>query len=269
MPIVKIKTYKKPKFEYLLRYMLDGKERLLGADGKSFVLTHNLRGKTIDGWVKQFQENETHRLRKRKNSVYLNHEIISFHRDSTKHLTMEKLELLVREYIRLRGNAMVVATAHFDKFHVHLHLCTSAIEYRTGKSMRMSRSEFATLKKDLQQYQVERFPELSKSVVRHGRKTKGWGTEKEMQFKLRTGKMSKREMVKAIVAECYRKAKSEEEFYEMLKTEGMETYVRGGRVYGVVFEKRKVRFKKLGIETKRMNKITIEYIKELTRERNK
>lgn len=263
MPIVKIKTYKKPKFEYLLRYMCESEDRLFDAQGKSFTITHNIRGNSIDAWVKQFQENETYRLRKRKNSVYINHEIISFHRDDTDSLSMEKLELLIRKYIQLRNpNGCYVAVPHFDRYHVHI--CSSAIEYRTGKSMRMSREEFAALKKNLQDYQVETFPELSRSVVRHGSKVNGT-SEKEMQYMLRTGKVSKREMVKGIVEECFSLVKAEEEFYALLNSKGLETYVRGGKVYGVIYEGRKFRFKTLSIDFLLLREVEIQRSNHLKR----
>lgn len=243
--------------------MLGEKDRLMDSQGRSLLVTHNLRGKTIDGWVKQFKENEKYRLRKRKNSVYLNHEIISFHRDSTRHLSIEKLEQLVREYFRLRGNMLAVATSHYDRYHIHLHICTSAIEYRTGKSMRMSRAELAALKKNLQEFQQERFPELSRSVVRHGKGSKRRSSEKEIQYKERTKKPSKRDQVKNMVNECFRTSKSEKEFFDRLKERELETYVRGGKVYGVVFETRKFRFKALGIDLAKERNIEVERNKEL------
>lgn len=262
--IFKNKTYKRPKFDYLLRYMMEDKERLLDDHGQTFVVRHNVRGNNIDEWAKQFRANEQHRLRKRKNSVYVNHDIISFHRDSGQFLTPEKLERIVREYIRLRNpKGMYVACAHTDRDHVHIHICTSAIEYRTGKSMRMSRQEFATLKKNIQQFQIEQYPELSRSVVNHGRKSKGRVSEKEMQFKLRTGKMSQRELVQSTVAECYRKSKSTEDFYARLKEQKLETYVRGGRVYGVVFGNRNFRFKTLGIDLSADRSVELTRNKEL------
>ena len=252
MPIVKIKTYKKPKFEYLLRYMCESQDRLFDAKGKSFTITHNIRGKTTADWVKAFKENEKYRLRKRKNSVYLNHEIISFHRDDTKCLSMEKLEELAREYIQLRNpNGCYVAVPHFDRYHVHVHICSSAVQYRTGKSMRMSREEFSDLKKSFQDYQIREFPELSRSVVRHGRKAEVKTSEKEQQFMLRTGKVSKREQVRQIVQDCQRRSSSQEEFFALLKERGMETYMRGGEVYGISHEHRKYRFQRIGIEITR------------------
>lgn len=226
--------------------MCESEDRLFDVAGKSFTITHNVRGKTIGAWARQFQENEQYRLCKRKNSVYLNHEIISFHRDDTASLSMEKLEQLVRVYIKLRNpNGCYVAVPHFDRFHVHVHICSSAIQYRTGKSMRMSRQEFTSLKKNIQDYQVREFPELSRSVVRHGRKVDGKPSEKEMQYTLRTGKVSKSEQVQQMIQDCFRRSASQDEFYALVKAQGMETYVRGGKVYGVVHAGRKYRFKQI------------------------
>ncbi|MCU0435373.1 MAG: relaxase/mobilization nuclease domain-containing protein [Bacteroidia bacterium] len=254
MPIVKIKTYKKPKFEYLLRYMCESQDRLFDASGKSFTILHNVRGKGIGDWARSFRENEQHRLRTRKNSVYLNHEIISFHRDDSDALTLPKLESLVREYIQLRNpNGCYVAVPHFDRFHVHVHICSSAVQYRTGESMRMSRGEFALLKKNIQDFQQKEFPELSRSVVRHGRKADGVTSDKEVQYMRRTGKLSKRYEVREVVQECKRRAGTQDEFYALLKVKGIETYVRGGKVYGVIYSGRRYRFTNLGIETNVIN----------------
>jgi hypothetical protein len=229
--------------------MCESQDRLFDASGKSFTILHNVRGKSIGDWARSFRENEQHRLRRRKNSVYLNHEIISFHRDDSDALTLPKLESLVREYIQLRNpNGCYVAVPHFDRFHVHVHICSSAVQYRTGESMRMSRGEFALLKKNIQDFQQKEFPELSRSVVRHGRKAADAPSDKEVQYMRRTGKLSKREDVREVVQECKRRSASEEEFYALLKAKGMETYVRGGKVYGVVVGGKRWRFEGLGIK---------------------
>ena len=246
--IVKIKTHKRATFKYMLSYMMNDKDRLLDSNGKNFVITHNMRGKSIDGWAQQFKENEKNRTRKRrKDGVYFNHEILSWHKDDTKHLSNEKLEKMIREYIQLRNkNGMYVACAHHDKNHVHVHICSSGID-RTGKAMRMSRKELFDLKKNIQQFQIDKFPELSHSVVRHGRKNKAITTDKEIQYKRRTGKQTKKEELLSILNDCQKLSKTQEDFFARLKGCKLQTYVRGGRIYGVVFENRKYRFKTLGI----------------------
>lgn len=251
--IVKIKTHKRPKFDYVLRYMLEDKSRLLD-NGKPFIITHNMKGKTIDGWVKQFRELEKGRTRKRrKDGIVLYHEILSWGRGE-KNLTPEKLEKMIRQYIKLRNpNAGYVVCVHADKQHLHAHICTAAID-RSGKNMRLSRKDLADLKKNIQQYQEREFPELTKSVVRYGRKGKRV-SEKEQQYKRRTGKVSQREFVLRMVELCHIKAKSQEDFYARLKKHGMETYMRGGKVYGVVWGSRKFRFKCLAIDAQCEKKV--------------
>ncbi len=75
----------------------------------------------------------------------------------------------------------------FDKQHYHIHICASGIEYKTGKSLRLTKPELQKLKKDIQQFQMGRFPELSNSVVQHGKKLNFVLTDKEYPIKLRTG----------------------------------------------------------------------------------
>src|SRR3972149_5445758 len=116
--IVKVKTRKKPSFKQLLNYMLHHQERLFDEENQSFLLKHNLKGDSIEEWVEQYKENETHRKLRRPDSVILSHEILSWHRDDTKNISIEKMEEMAREYIRLRNpNAIYLSVAHFDKSH--------------------------------------------------------------------------------------------------------------------------------------------------------
>ena len=254
--IVKIKSHKKPSFRKLLDYMLNDKDRLFDKSGNSFVVTHNLKGVYIEEWENQFKEIEMRRQRKRSDSVYLTHEILSWHRDDAKNISLEKMEVMAREYIRQRNpKGMFVAVPHFDKEHYHIHICASGIEYKTGKALRLSKQEFQKLKKDIQQFQLEKFPELSKSVVVHGKKDKSFITEKEYQFKLRTGRETEKENVLAILKTCYKKAMSKESFFALLQECKLQTYSRGGIITGVVFGKLKFRFKRLGFTEKRLEEL--------------
>ncbi|TND10172.1 MAG: hypothetical protein FD123_420 [Bacteroidetes bacterium] len=252
--IVKVKSHKNKSYRKLLEYMLHDKDRLSGK-GRGFLVTHNLKGNKIDEWVAQLAENETRRLRKRKDSVILTHEILSWHRDDARQITSEKMEEMVREYIRLRNpGGMYLAVPHYDKEHYHVHILVSGIEYKTGKAMRMSRAEFSDLKKNIQAYQQEQFPELSHSVVDHGKKRKARISEKEYQAGKRTGKMTKREEVRQFVESCYMHASSQEDFLERLQVCKLPVYERGGRITGVVVNGKKYRFKKLGIDVSFLGK---------------
>ncbi len=252
--------------------MLNDENRLYDRGNRSFIIAHNLRGENIEKWVSQFKENEKFRKRKRKNSVILTHEIISFHKGDSENITLEKLREIAREYIHKRNTkGMYLAVPHFDKEHYHIHICVSGVEYRHGKSLRMSKAEFQKLKKDIQNYQVERFPEISKSLVAHDRTAKARLTEKEYQLKLRTGRATKKENIMTIIDSCLQTATSKNEFYKKLKDHGLETYQRGGKTTGVISQKVKFRFNRLGLTNERMEKLDTFYNRgsELSKVRDK
>jgi hypothetical protein len=232
--------------------MMNDEDRLFDAKKQSFAITHNLKGNSIEEWVKQYKANELFRQRKRTDSVLLTHEILSWHRDDAKNITLEKMEDMAREYIRQRNpNGIFVAVPHFDKQHFHIHICASGVEYKTGKSLRLPKADLQKLKKEIQDYQVEKFPELTKSVVAHGKNEKSVLTEKEYQVKLRTGRETNKELVIAILKSCYKKAISKETFFELLKKNNLKTYDRQGNTTGVVYEGIKFRFNRLGFTEER------------------
>jgi len=252
--------------------MLYDRDRLFDDKGYSFAVTHNLKGDSIKEWVRQYQENEESRQHKRVDNVLATHEIISFHKDDAVNISLAKLEDIARRYVRERNiNGMYVAVPHFDKEHYHIHICASGIEYMTGKSMRLAKKDLGILKQKVQGYQLEKYPELSKSIVNHGSppKEKALLSEKEYQYRLRTGRATDKEQVIGMLKTCYKKANSRDTFFEMLKESGLSTYVRGGRISGVVFSDRKFRLKTLGFTEERLQELdrTLKQSKEMNRVR--
>ncbi len=263
--IIKIKSYKRiGAARGLLQYALNDRKRLFDKEGRSFVVTHNLKGQGIDEWVNEIKANEKFRKHKRRNNIFLTQEIISFHRDDSKNITLRKMQDMAREYMRLRNpNALFVAAPHFDKNHWHIHIIAAALEYRTGKSLRMSRKELSELKQNIQHYQIRKYPELLNSVVKHGRKRKSLVREREYQYKLRTGKQTKREILLSILNDISIKSKDREDFLVQLLENNLSTYIRGGRIYGIVSEGRKFRFKTLGIDIENLQRKEINRRKEM------
>jgi hypothetical protein len=254
--IIKIKSHKRPVFQKILAYMINDKDRLFDAEKKSFVVTHNLKGNTIDRWVNQFKENESFRKVKRSDSVFLTHEILSWHKEDSKNITLKKMEAMAYEYIRLRNQkGMYVAVPHFDKEHYHIHICASGIEFKTGKSLRLTKSEMQKLKVEIQNYQIEKFPELSKSIVEHDKKGRTTLSEKEYQIKLRTGRATQKEEVLMVLKSCYAKSNSRESFFELLKEKGLSTYERSGKITGVRNENFKFRFNRLGFSKEKFQEL--------------
>ena len=199
--------------------------------------------------------NEECRQHKRVNSVLLTHEIISFHKDDAKNISLDKLENIARQYVKERNiNGMFVAVPHFDKEHYHIHLCVSGIEYKTGKSMRLAKVDLQKLKKNIQQYQIDKYPELSNSLVDHEKK--GYAlSDKEHKFKERTGRATDKEQLLGMLKTCYKKANSRNDFFENLKECGLKAYIRGGRISGVVFCNKKFRLKTLGFTEERLQEL--------------
>jgi hypothetical protein len=257
--IIKIKSHKKKSsFQNLLNYMINDKDRLFDKEGKSFAITHNLKGDSIREWVEQFKSNEQYRLRKRIDSVLATHEIVSFHRDDAKNISLEKLEDLAKQYIQQRNpNGLYIAVPHFDKEHYHIHICASGIEYLTGKSLRLEKKKLSELKKNIQQYQVEKYPELSNSIVNHGKlpKDRALLSDKEYQYKQRTGRASNKEQLTGILKTCYKKAISKDGFFQKLNECGLKTYIRGGRITGIIFYEKKFRLKTLGFTEERLEEL--------------
>ncbi len=256
--IVKIKSHKNPTFSKLLNYMIHDKDRLFDNSGHSFIITHNLKDSTVKEWDNQYKINEQFRKHKRINSVMMTHEILSWHKDDAKEITLDKLEDIAREYIQKRNpNGMYVAVPHFDKEHYHVHICASGIEYRTGKTMRLAKQEMQELKQTIQQYQIDKYPKLTKSIVNHGTPKKDFAlpSEKEYQHRQRTGRATDKELVIGMLKTAYKNAVSKNDFYNKLKECGLSTYIRGGRISGIIYCERKFRLNRLGFTDERLEEL--------------
>ncbi len=242
-------------FYKLMDYMMNDQDRLFDKNAQSFAIAHNLKGSSIEEWDKQFRKNESYRLNHRKDSIVATHEMISFSKEDAKNISIDKMEDISREYIRQRNpNGMYIAVPHFDKEHYHIHLCVSGIEYKTGKGMRLGKKELQIFKQKIQQYQIEKYPELSKSVVNHGGRPKEPAlSDREYRYKMRTGRATDREQLAVKLKTCYKSSISKEDFFGKLNECGLATYIRGGKTYGVVHENKKYRFKGLGFTDKSMD----------------
>lgn len=268
--IIKIKSNKKPTFKSLLKYMFNNKDRLKDISNKSFTLIHNLKGTGIENWHTQLKENEKFRKIKRSNSVYFTHEILSWHKDDSMNLTLDKMEAMTKEYIAKRNpRGMYVATAHFDKGHYHVHILASGIAYKTGKALRMSRAELSLLKKGMQEYQIEKYPELKKSIVEIWKKVKNSIKDNEFQLKMRSNRATDKDQLLEIIKVCYKKASTLESFYKLLEEKKVTTYERVGKLIGVVYNKTKFRFSRLEIPEAQMNYLKRKVYKKIDHKKEK
>ena len=251
--IIKSMSRKTGSFGGLIEYM--DKEQKLAEEqldyqtrNKSLEETsikHLLKGNRASEWVEQFEKNQQGRKYKRSDMVLFYHEIISFSPKDTELITDEMLHDISRQYIRIRSPyAPAVATIHHDVDHLHVHFCIAGCQYKTGLANRLSKTEFAQVKKEMQEYQQTKYPQLTNSIVEHG---KGLETIKQLEFQSGERKLGKRAMVKAQVEAVFAQSNDYNQLLASLEQAGMPTYVRGGRVYGVAVEGKKYRFKTLGL----------------------
>lgn len=158
--ILKSLSRKTPSYRQLLTYINRG------SDPNFLAITHNLAANDHEheAIVTEF-EVAASRMKKRKNGVYLYHEILSAHPDD-KNVSPEMLEDVAREYIEKRAKGgLVYARAHMEPNRPpHVHLMISSTNIR-GKKIRLSIAELKSIRKELESYHRERWPELKHSLV--------------------------------------------------------------------------------------------------------
>ena len=152
---------------------------------------------------------------------------------------------MAKQYVKLRGdNILVVGTKHVAD-HFHLHLIESATQLN-GKSSRLSKKEHASIKQRLQEYQQQRYPFLSHSLPDHG-KDKKQKTKEERTSE----KFAERADLKHSLLELFETASKETaslvHLQAFLKEHGAVPYVRAGKEAGLEFGGYKFRYTRLGI----------------------
>ena len=246
--IIKSKSYKTTKsFSTVLNYIFRENERNNG-----FELTKFIKGKNLfpDELSSQFRFNEQFRINKRKNSVLLFMDILSFHPRDAERLTNDKLHQIALKYLSLRApKSIAVATVHRnEKYHTHLHLVFSGIEYKTGKSIRMSKEDFQNkVKIPMEKYQQEVFPELMLSKINHEKlrflqKEQKKDSEIIMEFE---GEISEKQKILKLLEEIFKTATCKKDFYQKLEAKELKLYSRNGKITGIEGN-RKFRFSRLG-----------------------
>ena len=204
--------------------------------------------KRIKNMVNQFSQNESKRKIQRSNANIAYHEIISFHKSDTDKLPRKVMLKIARKYAKERSpNSMVVSTMHSDKDHLHIHNVISALEFATGKPVRLSRKEFKEVKNRMEQYQDKELG-LEFSKVNHSKKKDTiLQLDIERELNLR-GKRSERQDIQDILVGVYARERKEIVHYRELEKAGLKLYSRGGKIVGVQGFRRRYRLKTLGFD---------------------
>ncbi len=135
---------------------------------KAVIVKRHIRGYDTQKWVDDFKINDDKRVFIHKNRTVLRHEIISFSPEDNHKITREMLMDFGKWYLKNRSESLGVCGVHYEES-IHLHFIISGVAV-DGKSTRISREEFKSFKIRLQEFQQQKYPELSHSIVNHSKK---------------------------------------------------------------------------------------------------
>jgi len=223
---IKTATYRAKRFREVIEYINHDKGRI--DEQNTFTIKHNLRSDTLEGIIKEFQDNDLYR-KKRKRGIVLYHEMLSYHPEDKHKISMDILEQTAQKFIELRGqHALCFAKPHIENDNIHIHFCFSGNELNSSKTLRLEKKRFRAIRLEMERFQ-NRFPELSNSIVYLNKwekdkvisQEKSIETRKETQLKKRTGKKSNKEIVSELLQNCYQESISKDDFFQRLIDRGL------------------------------------------------
>lgn len=244
--IVKSMSRKVPSFGQLIGYI----DRDEGQE--DYRIRHNVWGRNPDLIRAEFERNGN-LLQRRKNGVYLYHEIISITRAKGLSPQEQKTRLrdIAENYIAARcPDNLVFGGLHQDKEHsYHYHLMISANRAGESGRLRLSKAQFREVQVSLERHVLETYPELEQKVAIDKRSERG-RKKGEAELERRTGSRPKREEVLERVVAAYDVSRDRQSLLDALGREGLELYVRGKTLGVVDLESGKNhRLKTLDLET--------------------
>ena len=218
---------------------------------------------------KEFLDNSRYTARrKRKNGIMIYHEVLSLSRFDLSEAKPEILLDLAEHYLEARAkNALAYALPHYDSGNAHIHIIISANERKSSKKLRISKYQFQRIKKELEDYQRRKYPQLSNSIVDHTKSLKQANDRKtpEVKEKIKETRQerersrrfnkanqpkppTKKEKLNEIITKSLFKATSEAHLAKILHKERV-TYTHRGQNITTSFvgDKMKYRFSTLGL----------------------
>ena len=177
--LIKSKGHRKKSgiFRFLVNYIWSDKGK--ANEENSFSFFHNLSTFEPEKIAQEFETNDAFR-KQRSNGLALHHLIMSFSPEDSEHITHEVLHDLVTKLVELRGeDGLYFGRIHASEDHIHVHILMSSNKYRSSDSMRISKAEFNDVQREIEEYQIEKFPEISHSLVMRDRDIEFPGLEIE------------------------------------------------------------------------------------------
>ncbi|MDR1988231.1 MAG: relaxase/mobilization nuclease domain-containing protein [Candidatus Peribacteria bacterium] len=265
--IIKSTSRKTASFSQLINYLNKGK-----VSGDDYFFRHNIYSNTPYYISKEYNENYKI-LKKQKNSNALYHEIISLRRQNNMTIKEQReiLKDLMCYYTNSRANNnMVYGVIHEQHNQIHCHLVISSNELTSDRNKRLSKKEFAEIKREVQDYAYANYPKLEYEKMNNKKaRAKARVIDNEVQFKKRTGRKSERELMKERLQAIFEKSSNPQDFISTLEKEKIQAYQRG-KTFGFLDEAtgKKYRLKTLELEKEfsDMDKSFTKFTKEASQE---
>jgi len=214
-------------------------------------IRHNVWGRDPAHIRAEFERNGA-LLSRRKNGVYLYHEIISITRAQglSPEQQKDRLQSIAETYIAARcPDNMVFGGLHQDKDHsYHYHLMISSNRAGETGRLRLTKAQFREVQVGLERHVLETYPELEQKVAieKRAEHSKSRG---EAELERRTGEVPKKDQLRARVNAALENAQDRDSLMQALGRENFELYVRG-KTLGVTDHEtgQNHRLKTLGLE---------------------
>lgn len=236
-------------------------------DDTSFPpIYHNIPESTPESAIEALRKCHEARKSKRKDGVTVYHEWLAFHVNDRP--SIEVMEDLANRWIELRSkdqNAVCFARAHLHSKALHVHFAFSGTDLH-GKALRLNNDEFLHIRRQHEKYQVEKYPELSRSIVYidkeklkmlpHKEADQKKRGQHEFSRKKRTGnEKSHKDRCHDQVIACLISSQTFSEFEIAIQSKGLGLYRRGSRLEGITFKGKKYRFRSLGLNVSALRSI--------------
>jgi len=221
--IIKSMSRKVPSFGQLIGY--------IDREGmpEQYRIRHHLFGWDAEEIRVEFERNAA-LLQKRRNGVYLYHEILSITRAAGLDPEEQKARLLeiVQEYIAARcPDNLVYGGLHQDKDHsLHFHLMISSNRADDTKRLRLDKRQFREIQVRLEEHVLKRYPELEQKLA-IGKRSDRKLNQAEVELERRTGERPARQTVLERVREALAGARDRDSLRDALGRSDLELYVRG------------------------------------------
>lgn len=239
--------------KYALRY--SARERPMDKEKEqaTIIVRHNIRSRGIETIIKEFKDNESYRIYKRKDSVVLYHNIVSFSPQDRQRISDALLKDIAEKFVELRAkDCLCLGVIHKEKAHKHVHLVVSGVK-TNGYSARVSKQKFKAIITELEKYQQENYPDLVYSKNRHeGERTK---SKEEIIQALQVKRQNIKESLMKHLEKAHSNAISLKQFTDNIKTKDYVPYFRNDKLQGIIVEGRKFRLSRLGFTEEKLEQL--------------